>query len=311
MNEILKGILTPAFVYSIIRVTTPILFAALGALITDLAGVINIALEGIMLTAAFFGVLVSAFTQNMWLGLLAGVLSGVGIALILGYFSLNLKTDLILAGIAINLLASGGTIFLLYIFAGDKGTSSSLKSLVLPNINIPILKDIPILGPMFSGHHILTYIAIISVVIVHYFLYHTPLGLRLRAVGENPDAADSVGISVIKIKYIALMLSGIFAGLGGVHLSMGYVSWFARDMTSGRGFIALAAETLGGRTAIGTTLGSLVFGAADALSYSLQAFRMPSEFAQSFPFIITILALGFYAQQQISRAKKRKAASRR
>ncbi len=306
MNDVLKGVLTPAFVYSIIRVTTPILFAALGALITDLAGVINIALEGIMLTAAFFGVLISAFTQNMWLGLLAGVISGMVIALLLGYFSLNLKTDLILAGIAINLLASGGTIFLLYIFAGDKGTSSSLKSLVLPNINIPILKDIPVLGPMFSGHHILTYVALISVIVVHYLLYHTPLGLRLRAVGENPDAADSVGISVIKIKYIALVLSGFFAGLGGVHLSMGYVSWFARDMTSGRGFIALAAETLGGRTAIGTALGSLVFGAADALSYSLQAFRIPSEFAQSFPFIITILALGFYAQRQMARLKKRR-----
>jgi len=310
MNDIIKGILTPAFVYSVIRVTTPILFAALGALITDLAGVINIALEGIMLTSAFFGVLISAFTQNVWLGLLAGVISGIAIALLLGYFSLNLKTDLILAGIAINLLASGGTVFLLYVFAGDKGSSSSLRSLVLPSIPIPLIKDIPIIGPMFSNHHILTYMALISVFVVHYLLYHTPLGLRLRAVGENPDAADSVGISVIKIKYIALMLSGFFAGLGGAHLSMGYVSWFSRDMTSGRGFIALAAETLGGRTAIGTALGSLVFGTADALSYSLQAFRIPPEFTQSFPFIITILALAFYAYRQISRLKRRKMVGR-
>ena len=294
-----ENIFSVQFLYSVLRVTTPVLFASLGALLSNIAGVINIALEGMMLTSAFWGVMVSSWTNSPWIGLLAGVASSIIMSIALAYFHLNLKTDLILAGIALNIFASGSTVFLLYFFTGDKGSSASVKSYVIPKIDIPLIKDIPILGDILSGHNVLTYLALISVVIVQFLIYKTPLGLRMRAVGENPDAAKSVGVSEIKVKYTSLVLSGLMAGLGGAFLSMGYVSWFARDMTNGRGFIGLAAQALGGKSAIGGMLGAFLFGFAEALSYSLQAIRLPSEFTNMLPFIFTIIALAVYARSKM------------
>jgi len=298
MANLLQTLFSTFFIYSILRVTTPILFAALGAVISDKAGVINIGLEGLMLTAGFTGVAVSAWTQSAWLGMLAGVLISICFALLMGYFHLKLKTDIILAGIALNLMASGGTIFMLYVVAGDKGISSSLDSKVMPNIILPLIEKIPILGPILSNHNVLTYMALLSVLLVWYFLYRMPLGLRVRAVGENPDAADSVGINVHRVQYLALGLSGLFAGLGGVHLAMGYVSWFSRDMTVGRGFIGLAAAALGGNTPVGVMIASLFFGTADALSNYLQSMQIPSEFVQMIPHLVTVIALALYARQK-------------
>ncbi|KLO22285.1 ABC transporter permease [Marinitoga sp. 1197] len=295
MNSVLSSILSWDFISSGIRVTTPVLLAALGALVAELAGTPNIALEGTMLFSAFVGVIISGFTQSLWLSVIGALLTGIIMSSILAYFSLKLKTDIIMAAIALNIFASGGTIYALYLLTGDKGSSASLKSLVLPNIDIPIIKNIPILGDILSGHHILTYVAIILVFLIQYMLYKTPLGLRIRSVGESPDAARSVGISVFKTQYIALIISGMLASLGGIFLSMGYVSWFARDMTSGRGFIALAAQALGGTSAYGVALGSLLFGFSEALSFSLQFLDIPYEVTQSMPFIITVGALAFYA----------------
>lgn len=306
MGELFGIIFSVTFGYAVLRVTTPILFAALGALISDKAGVINIALEGIMLTSALTGVIVSAWTSSAWIGLLAAIIVGAIVGLLLAYFSLNLKTDIILSGIALNLMASGGTIFVLYVVAKDKGISSSLNSQVLPRLTIPLIDKIPILGPIISGHNVLTYVAILAVVLMFYLLYKTPLGLQIRAVGENEHAADSVGISVRKIKYIALTLSGILAGFGGAYMSMGYVSWFAKNMTAGRGFIALAAEAMGGATPIGTLLTSLFFGFADALSNNLQSLRVPAEFIQMIPYIATLFGLAIYASSKKSRLKKMK-----
>ena len=303
MNSVLSSILSWDFVASGIRVTTPILLAALGALVAELAGTPNIALEGTMLFSAFVGVIISGFTQSLWLAVIGALLTGIVMSSILAYFSLKLKTDIIMAAIALNIFASGGTIYALYLLTGDKGSSASLKSLVLPNIDIPIIKNIPVLGNILSGHHILTYVAIILVFLIQYMLYKTPLGLRIRSVGESPDAARSVGISVFKTQYTALIISGMLASLGGIFLSMGYVSWFARDMTSGRGFIALAAQALGGTSAYGVALGSLLFGFSEALSFSLQFLNIPYEVTQSMPFIITVGALAFYAWNK-SRNKK-------
>ena len=237
MSAFFDIIFSSHFGYSVLRVSTPILFAALGALISDKAGVINIALEGIMLISALTGVIFSAITGSAFFGLFMAVLFGGLVGLSLGYFSLNLKTNVILAAVAINLIAIGGTVFILYLVAGDKGISSSLASKVLPKINIPLLQNIPGIGPIFSGHNVLTYLAFLSVLFIWFFLYKTPLGLRIRAVGENEHAADSVGISVVKTRYIALTISGILAGFGGAYMSMGYVSWFGRGMTAGRGFM--------------------------------------------------------------------------
>jgi general nucleoside transport system permease protein len=294
MGEFLKIVFTTEFGYSVLRVTTPILFAALAALITDRAGVINIALEGIMLIAALTGVLFSAWFNSAWLGLIMALIFGLLSGMLIGYFHLQLKTNVILAAVALNLMASGGTIFILYLIAGDKGISSSIASKVLPKIAIPLLDKIPVIGPILSGHNVLTYFALISVFLMHFFINKTPLGMRIRAVGENPEAADSVGISVKKTQFIALSLSGLIAAFGGAYMSMGYVSWFSRDMTAGRGFIALAAEAMGGASPVGSFLTSLLFGFFDALSNSLQLLRVPAEFVQMIPYVATVVGLVLY-----------------
>ena len=295
MNPLLKSIFSTTFLFSVLRVATPIIFPALGVAISSLSGSTNIALEGIMLVSAFTGVVVSAFTQSLLLALIAGIAAGVLIALILGYFSLKLRADIILAAIALNLFSSGITVFLLYIFAHDKGVSSSLKSLVFPTIKLGVLAKIPILGGILNNQNILVYIAFLSVIVYYIIVFHTPLGLKIRAVGQNPDAASSVGINVVRIKLYALILSGVFGALGGLYLSMGYVSWFGRDMTAGRGFIAIAASSIGSNMPLGTLLGSLLFGVVYALANFLAPLNIPSEIIQVIPYIVTVLVLTIYS----------------
>ncbi|MCD6426711.1 MAG: ABC transporter permease [Caldisericaceae bacterium] len=302
MNPLLKSIFSANFVFATLRVTTPILFPAIGVAITSLSGSVNIALEGIMLVSAFTGVVVSAFTGSLWLALIFGILAGVGMAALLGYFHLNLKADIIIAAIALNMFASGITVFLTYIFAHDKGTTSSLKSLVFPSVKIPIIDKIPVIGRMFSGLNILTYVALISVIVFYYLIYKTPLGLRIRAVGQNPDAAESVGVDVKKVKMYSLLLSGFFGALGGLYLSMGYVSWFSRDMTAGRGFIAIAAASIGGNLPLGTFFGSLLFGIVNTLAIFLATLKVPSELIQMIPYVTTVLVLAVYAIQKSVRS---------
>ncbi len=304
MNPILKSILSPRFVFATIRVMTPILYPAIGVAITALAGSINIALEGIMLMAAFTGVLVSAYTGSLILALLSGILAGMAMGAILGYFHLKLKADIIITAIALNMFASGITIFLLYLFAHDKGTSSSLKSLVFPAFEIPLIKDIPILGPMISGHNILTYMVFLAVIVFYYLIYKTPLGLRIRAVGQNPDAAKSVGINVDRIRFYSLLLSGFFGSFGGLYLAMGYVSWFSRDMTAGRGFIAIAASSLGNNLPLGTFLGSLLFGFVNAFAIFIAPLKIPSEFIQSIPYVTTVIILAIYSINKNRKVKR-------
>lgn len=304
--HILNIIFSTQFGYAVLRVMTPILFAALAALITDRAGVINIGLEGIMLSSALAGVIVSAYASSAFIGVLGAVGVGILLSLLLAYFSLNLKTDIILTGTAINLLADGGTVFILYLAAHDKGVSTSLKSKVVPKVVLPLIKDIPVIGPVLSNHNLLTYIALLSVLIVYILLYKTSLGLRIRAVGEMPSSAKSVGINVVKTQYIALIISGIFTGLAGAYMSMGYVSLFSRNMTAGRGFIALAAEAMGRATPLGTLAASLLFGFADSLSNSLQALRVPAEFVQMLPYAFTVICLVVYSIEQSAKLKKNK-----
>ena len=295
MEHLLHAIFSADFVYSVLRLTTPILLAGVGALITDRAGVMNIGLEGIMLCAALAGVIGSAMTQNAFLGFLFALLVGMALGLLMAYFAIHLKTDMVLTGIAMNLLASGGTVFVLYAVANDKGMSTSLKSLTMPVINIPFIQDIPVIGTVISGHNLLTYLALISVAAMWILLYKTPLGLRIRVVGENSHAAESVGIHVKKVQYIALAISGILAAMGGAYMSMGYMDKFARDMTAGRGFIALAAEALGRGTPVGTLLSSLVFGTADALGSNLQVLDIPVQFVQMLPYVFTVVGLVLYS----------------
>ena len=305
LGRIIGIIFTEPFFFSIFRITTPILFAALAAVIADKAGVTNIGLEGIMMISALTGVIFSAWTQSAWIGLLCAILLGVAVALMIGFFSLKLKTDIILAGIAVNMLGDGGTILFMYLASGDRGYSANLASKVMPTVNIPILQNIPVLGGILSGHNILTYFAFICVFLVWVLLYKTPMGLQIRAVGESPNAADSVGVSVNRIKYIALAISGALAGMGGAFMSMGYMSSFNTNMTAGRGFIALAAEAMGRAEPIGTMFTSLLFGFADALANNMQSLGLPQELVAMTPYIFTIVGLAVYAASTLKKNQKK------
>lgn len=295
MDSLFSAIFSADFISSVLRLSTPILFAGLAALITDKAGVINIGLEGIMLSAALAGVVGSAFGGNAFVGLLLALVVGVALGLLMAYFAIGLKTDIVLTGIALNLMASGGTVFLLYVITKDKGMSTSLKSFTMPVIQLPLIKSIPVLGDILSGHNLLTYLAFLFTVLVWILLYRTPLGLRIRVVGENISAAESVGIPVKKVQFTALTISGVLAAMGGAYMSMGYMDKFARDMTAGRGFIALAAEALGRATPLGTLIASLFFGMVDALSSNLQILNVPVQFVQMLPYVCTIVGLVIYS----------------
>ncbi|MFP3155488.1 ABC transporter permease [Lachnospiraceae bacterium ZAX-1] len=295
MNAFFDLVFTSDFLYSILRVTTPLFFATMGAVISDVAGVPNISLEGLMLTGAFAGMYFSYVTQSAFWGLVMAIVIAVAMSGILAFFTLHYKTNIILGGIAINSLASGGTIFFLYLVAKDKGTSVALASKVLPKVTIPIMKNIPVIGNILSGHNVLTYISILSVAATYFLLKRTSLGYHIRAVGEKKEAAESVGISVVKTQTIALLLSGLMCGLGGAFMSMGYVSWFSRDMISGRGWIALAAEAMGNQTPLGSVAAALLFGVADALSNVLATMGLPSDLVKTIPYIATLIGLTIFS----------------
>lgn len=283
------------FLFMWIRVATPILWAALGASICEKSGVVNLGLEGIMLIAALFGVIGSAFGGGLFWGIAAGVLSAIVVSVIFAYFHLVLKANSVLCGTAINTIAAGLTVFVLQLLTGEKGSSSSLNSFQFPTLNIPIVENIPVLGRILSGHNILTYMGLLMVLFIHLFFYRTPIGLRIRAVGETPKAAESVGINVVRIRLLAILLCGIMAGFGGMYLSMGYLPMFTRDMVAGRGFIALAANAMGQSTPVGVLVSSLLFSFFDGLSNILQMLRIPAEFIQMLPYAATILFLTLYS----------------
>lgn len=294
-----------SFLYSVIRITTPLLYGALGALICKQGGVLHIAFEACMLFATFFGVVASALTQSVFLGLLAGMAGGILVMLLFGYFTLQLNANLVLTGIALNTLASGGTVFLMYLLCGEKGTSNSLPSLVFPSVNIPVIKDIPFLGTVLSGHNILTYVAFIMPVFVYLLIFKTPLGLRIRSVGENENAAASVGVNVTRTKYITLIIGGAVTSLGGMFMSMGYLSWFARDMIAGRGFMAIAAQNLGNAAVVPTFITSILFGLANALAVMLQTLNLPAEIFQAMPYVVTLIGLAAYSSSQRKEKRQR------
>lgn len=312
-QNVLEGIFSAAFLASILRVTTPILLPSLGALISDRAGVINIGLEGIMLIAAFTGVVFSAYARDWWpgatgqtvgpwVGMAMGLLMGTLTALLLGLFHLRLKANLILSGIAINFLGQAATVAVMYELTGDRGnTQGSLNSMRMPFIQLPeFLNDIPVISfffKVFDNQSVMTWIAFVAVALVWYFMYRTPTGIHLRAVGENPEAAASVGIRVTRVRYLALGISGFLAALGGIHMSMGYLAFFQSNMTAGRGFVALATPYLGGGHPVGTGFASVIFGFFDALSNRVGSLEIPSQLPQMLPYVATILALVIYALQ--------------
>ena len=309
-------ILTPDFFFAILRITAPILFATLGAVVGEKAGVSNIGLEGIMMMSALFGSLTSYWTGSWFVGLLVALIVGVLEALLMGFFAFNLKTDIILTGIAVNMIGSGGTLFLVKVITNitegkPLASTTSLITAVnqIPSWNIPLIKDIPVVGDVLSGHSILTYIAFLLVFLTWVLLYKTPLGLNIRSVGENPNAAASVGVSVLKVKYIAIGFSGLMAGFGGAFMSMYYAMGWSLDMVAGRGFIALAAQAMGGGEPLGSMLSALVFGFAQALSIKVSSKGIDSNLVTPIPYLVTSLGLVVFALVLRSKVKRQHSAA--
>ena len=309
-------IMTPDFFFAILRITAPILFATLGAVVGEKAGVSNIGLEGIMMMSALFGSLTAYWTGSWAVGLLVALVVGVLEALLMGFFAFNLKTDIILTGIAVNMIGSGGTLFLVKVITNmtEGKAMASTTSLItavhqIPSWNIPIIKDIPVVGEILSGHCILTYLAFLLVFLTWVLLYKTPLGLNIRSVGENPNAAASVGVSVLKIKYIAIAFSGLMAGFGGAFMSMYYAMGWSLDMVAGRGFIALAAQAMGGGEPLGSMLSALIFGFAQALSIKVSSKGIDSNLVTPIPYLVTILGLVVFALIIRSKVKRQHSAA--
>jgi len=279
------------FISSVLRMSTPLILVGMAAVVGAKANVLCVAYEGMMLFAALGGVIGSAYTQNLLVGVLAGCFCGIVIASIFAYFVLYLDTRPLLAGLALNTFSTGGTVYVVYLLTGMKQDTSNLVSLKFPVVNIPVLKSVPLLGDLLSGHNLMVYIAFVSVFVVWFLINKTRLGIRIQAVGKNPDAAESVGINVRKTKFIALMISGVLASFGGMYLSMGYLPYFTTGMAAGRGFIAIAAQNMSVGNPILTMIFSVVFGFAMAVGNVAQAYRLPSQFASMAPYLLTILSM--------------------
>ncbi len=281
-----------SFLFSSLRISTSIIFVALCATVSQQAGLTNMAAESMMLTSALAGVIGSAVTNSLAAGLLIGAACAVLITLVLCFSAFVMKVDLYLMSISMNTALAGATVYVLYMTTGAKAnTASYFQSLQMPAIHIPLLQDIPVIGNILSGHNGFTYLAWIMIAVVWFLVFKTKLGLRMRAVGKNPQAAESVGINPRRTYTIAFMLSGLIASFGGMFLSMGYQNFFIRDMTGGKGFIGMAAATISGASPAGSAIIAYVFGLADAVTNYSKLAISDAQFLAALPYIITVALL--------------------
>jgi simple sugar transport system permease protein len=273
-----------------LRLSVPLAFAALGGLFSERSGVLNIGLEGMLLSGAFASAAGAFFTGNVWLGMLLAIVVGGLVGLLHAYLCVTLQVDQLVSGLAINLTAAGLTSFWSRVLF-NSGQAQQLPGIQI--IGIPGLKNIPIIGNLLFNQDPLIYLLFLLVPLSTYLLFRTSLGLSLRAVGEYPRAADTAGVSVTKVRYVAVTLSGCLAGLGGAYLTLVHVRFFVEDMSAGRGFIALAALIFGRWHPVSTALACLLFGATEALQLRIQAFNLniPYQFLVMLPYVIALLAL--------------------
>ncbi|MDO4320970.1 MAG: ABC transporter permease [Lachnospiraceae bacterium] len=302
----LSFLVSPSFWASVLASTTPVLLATLAANIMTKAGIFNLGIEGTMLICALGGVLASGFTGSLFIGMLVGVLLGILVSFVLGYFILVMNAPMNSCGVAINLAATGGTVFILAMVCGSKNNSSSLVSAYFPNVAIPLLKDIPVVGQILSGQNAVTYLSWIFVAATYFLLYHTKLGLNIRAVGENEAAAKSAGINVLRIKFIALAMCGLFCAFGGMYLSMGALHGFTAGMVSGRGFLSLAMDAIAqGNPLIGCA-SSFLYGFSNTITVYLQLYsQLDLQLISAFPYVFILVVLMFI-QLGRSRIEKKK-----
>jgi len=297
---------------SSVRLAIPLLLACLAGLFSERGGIFDIGLEGKMLAAAFLSAAVAAATGNVWLGLGAGIGVSVLLALIHGVASITFRGDQLISGVAINFLAAGLTVVIGQAWFGLGGRTPQLSNGGrFSNLEWPVadaLKDVPIAGPIYSelisGHTILVYVALLIVPLSWYVLFRTRFGLRLRAVGENPSAVDTAGISVVRLRYSAVIICGVLCGLAGAYLSTGLAAGFVKDMSAGRGFIALAALIFAKWRPVQALGACLLFGLLEAISNRYQSigigsFEIPVQFMQALPYILTVVILAGFIGKAI------------
>ena len=280
-----------SFLASDIRMATPIMLAALGIVFSERAGIVNIGTEGMMLVGALAGVIGSYYTGSVWLGALVAIVITVLFSAIFAIFTVTIKADQTVIGTGMNILAAGLTIT---VNRAIFGASTSPPKIAVFNVApIPLLSDIPILGKALFSQPIPVYLAFVIVPIAWFVMFRTNIGLKLRSVGENPRACDTVGINVAKIRWFSILYSGVMAGFAGAYVSMGQMSFFTEGIIAGGGFMALAAVVFGNYTPIGVMISALVFGASSALQYSLQVLNtgIPDQVMGTLPYLITIIAL--------------------
>jgi simple sugar transport system permease protein len=282
-----------------------LLLPALGGVISERSGVVNIAMEGMMLVGAYAGVIITVTTRDVWLGLLGAILCGGLISLVHAIVSINFKANQIISGIAINIIALGLTNYLLFVQTPNaQGFQQLAANLRLPVLSWGLLTMIPFIGPVLFQQNIIFYVAIVILLGIQFLLFRTNLGLRIRAVGEHPQAADTAGVNVRLVRYCCVVGSGLLSGMAGAFLSLGIVGIFNSNMTDGRGFIALAAMIFGKYTPLGTAGACLVFGLGEALSYSapLQQAGLNSNLIGTIPYLLTLVALVGFVGRTIAPA---------
>jgi simple sugar transport system permease protein len=290
-----EGNLERVFVWSalfaaMLRFATPLIFAAMGGILSERSGVINIGLEGMMLMGAFFGIFGADVFGSWFLGILVGVASGAALALVHAAVSIHLRADQVVSGTAINILALGITGYVFIYHYGNEGTPGNVPR--VPNLTLPLIEDIPFVGDAVGQMNWLTLGALLLVPILTLYLFRTRSGLRLRSVGEKPRAADSVGLPVIRTRYLAVIASGALSALGGVYLSIALLGSFSQNMTAGRGFIALAAVIFGSWRPYGALAGALLFGFSSALARRLPEFsESTAVLFEALPYVLTLVVV--------------------
>ncbi|MDR0841064.1 MAG: ABC transporter permease [Christensenellaceae bacterium] len=280
------------FLAATVRMATPLMIAALGLVVSERAGLMNIGVEGTMLAGAFAAFSVSAFTGNYWLGILCAMLAGCVMALLFAFTSITLRTPQIVIGAAVNMLGSGLTAVLFRKLFFDAATGG-IQVATFPALPIPLLHAIPILGSILFNHNVIVYIGMLLVPALWFIMNRTSTGLKIIAVGEHPRAADSMGVNVFRTRYAATLFSGVLMGLAGGYLSIAQANSFNVDMTGGKGYIAMAIVVLGKWTPGGVAGGALLFGGANALQMTLQnlGLGIPNNIIMMVPYIVTILAV--------------------
>ena len=287
----LDAVFTAGLIAATIRFAVPLAFAAIGGVINERSGVVNIGLEGMILAGAFFGIWAAAWSGSWIIGLLMAMVFGGLFALIHAFFCIHLRTDQIVSGFAINFLALGLTGYLFRSIYGTQGTPSDISR--IPDVTLPqFLRDIPYFGEIFGQLNLMIWLMFILLIASWVMLFKTPIGLRLRSVGEHPRAADTVGINVYGIRYAAVIASGMLAALGGAYLSIGFTGSFNENMSAGRGYIALAAVILGKWSPLGAFAATLLFGFGYAIQIPLQREAdISANLLSTLPYVLTLIAL--------------------